>query len=65
MVTAKLEEEPRAEVQELAKLSHLLSFHLICSCEMAAAAMETVTCLQSVCVAQKWSVPVVCSHMFV
>lgn len=38
MVTAKLEEEPRAEGQELAKLSHLLSSHLVCSCEMAAAA---------------------------
>lgn len=48
MVTAKLEEEPRAEGQELAKLSHLLSSHLVCSCEMAAAAMETVACLQSV-----------------
>lgn len=47
-VTAKLEEEPRAEGQKLAKLSHLLSSHLVCSCEMAAAAMETVTCVQSV-----------------
>lgn len=42
MVTAKLEEEPRAEGQELAKLSHLLSSHLVCSCEMAAPAMSLV-----------------------
>ncbi|RMB91895.1 hypothetical protein DUI87_31705 [Hirundo rustica rustica] len=42
MVTAKLEEEPRAEGQELAKLSHLLSSHLVCSCEMPAAAISLV-----------------------
>lgn len=42
MVTARLEEEPRAEGQELAKLNHLLSSHLVCSREMAAAAMSLV-----------------------
>lgn len=62
MVTANLRRGAKGRGPVLAQPSHLLSSHLVCSCEMAAAAFETHWPAKCVNGARKPSEPIVCTH---